>query len=82
MKMRGLFMRDSPFGQETGTSVLDHVQDVRNATPPATDRRSTNKTRGLDSGGALVLSHDLRATGLRSHKEGEEARWRRAFATR
>ncbi len=25
---------------------------------------------------------DVRATGLRSHTRGEEARWRRAFATR
>jgi hypothetical protein len=60
-KMRGLFMRDSPLGQETMASVLelDYVNHADNATPPATDRRSTN-TR-LRSGGALLLSHDLRA---------------------
>jgi dihydrofolate reductase len=31
--MRGLFMRGSPFGQETRASVLDHVNHAGNATP-------------------------------------------------
>src|SRR5688572_15204079 len=40
-KMRGLFMRGSPLGQETRASVLelDYVNHAGNATPLATDRQ-------------------------------------------
>src|SRR5215211_5214286 len=70
-KMRGLFMRDSSFGQETRVSVLDSILEPRPVTRRRLPRVGAAQNPHLRSGGALLRSDDLGGTGLRSHNEEE-----------
>ena len=67
-----------------GRSTLDRLVELSQEVDFAAFvfAQDEQRTRLPQSGGPR-RSHDLKAIGLRSHKgRGEEARWRRAFATR
>src|SRR4029453_6407193 len=70
-KIRGLFMRGSSFGHVTRVSVLDSIRRPRPATRRRLPRIGAAQNPRARSGGALLHSDDLGATGRRSHNEGQ-----------